>query len=298
MKNKAIILIHGIGYKPEKEAFQELWFSTILKNLSIENENLDLEQIRNCFEMFYWADYFPQENRNPSNNIAAETQESIEKVLQIRNNLKENYHAFPDTNMQESPYFMNEKIVFCQKIMNEIIEKNYKVITHYFNNKEVREKIQTSLMKLIKKYWEEGKEIMLITHSFGSIIAYEALWALNDFGKKVQYFVNIASPMAYEGIMANLNSAVYGMDDIRFYPKTIENWHSYVCYNDLLTFNVPMKKLFFDFMKEHNLLKDYRQYTNLYNPYVNKRNQANYHKSFGYLTQPKLAKWIIKFLQE
>ena len=51
-------------------------------------------------------------------------------------------------------------------------------------------------------------------------------------------------------------------------------------------------------MKKHNLLLDYREYINLFNPYLNKDLTPNHHKSFGYLAQPKLAKWINKFLQE
>ena len=36
MKNKVIILIHGIGNNPPKNIFQELWISAILKNLSMK----------------------------------------------------------------------------------------------------------------------------------------------------------------------------------------------------------------------------------------------------------------------
>ena len=63
---------------------------------------------------------------------------------------------------------------------------------------------------------------MLISHSFGSILAYETIWALNSSKNKIKYLITTGSPIAYEEILSKLNFAIYDKDNINFYPKIIE----------------------------------------------------------------------------
>ena len=62
------------------------------------------------------------------------------------------------------------------------------------------------------KAWQENKKVMLIGHSFGSVIAYDALWELGHLEgieDTLDTFVSMGSPMGLSYVRRDLKGARY-----------------------------------------------------------------------------------------
>ncbi|MFQ6116558.1 MAG: hypothetical protein ACE5NG_21075, partial [bacterium] len=167
-----------------------------------------------------------------------------------------------------------------------------------------------SLEKELKDAWKNNKQIALLSHSMGTFISYDVLWRfshrnVDDYpqyrDRKVSLFVTMGSPLGDKTVQDLLFANRYDRESIRFYPINIQRWHNYSCLGDIVSHDSTLGDDFHKKMQKLGLLpsgKDFaRDYVKLYNPFITVSGKRNPHKSYGYLVQPKLAKWLVKFLK-
>ncbi len=111
-----------------------------------------------------------------------------------------------------------------------------------------------------------------------------------------------------------------GHETTRHYPTNLLRWHNYSCLGDIVCHDSTLSDDFHKNMQELSIVPPgddvVRDYTGLYNPFKKvvtgepkvifrrgqrivrkpKNDEQNPHKEYGYLVQPKLAKWLIDFL--
>jgi len=299
---KIIIGIHGLGNKPPRKLLRKWWKLSIRDGL--KQIGKDRQFFR--FEMVYWADIM--HNNSPDPAI-----KDKESELYI-----DEPYVPPPTNIEIKPKILRKKVLdFLEKqldkiFLNDDLSVNYSFITdmiihHFFKeldcyfsmSKEdkqvscssVKDATDKRIKKILMKH--KGKEILLISHSMGTIIAYDVL---TQIGQEISIdtFVTMGSPLGLPAIMGKLAAERAELTGLKPEARTPENvlthWFNFSDLEDKIAFN-------------YNLGDDYKENTHkvraqdmiVYNDYSFDGNK-NPHKSYGYLRTPELAQVIDDFL--
>ena len=306
MKNKVIIFIHGLAEKPKEQDLHNLWKQVVLANL----EQIDIKVDENIFKFAYWADFIPT-HIPTSRSYHQDIKKSVSNLIRLRKKVGSDFHIgagdavkyfFADRGAQVLDIFTN-----ALTIKDDLIVRYLDEIKLYTKDQYIADTLRNSLEKKLSAAWDSGKEVMIISHSMGTIIAFDVLWRfshsqLPKYKKYRKNYVSnlttMGSPLGDNAVKDFLLNRKSNKSEATFYPTNIRAWHNYSAVGDVVCFDQSLADDYMDRMCKLQVLKDFREYTNLYNPFVYGSGKANAHKSFGYLAQPKLAKWIGKFLLE
>jgi len=167
----------------------------------------------------------------------------------------------------------------------------------YFENTEgIASRIREKLKDQIKSAWLENRKILLIGHSMGSIISYDALWELGrveGYLGKIDMFLTLGSPLGMRFVQHRLVDAAVG-NGIK-YPNNIRQWLNISAMGDLTALD-PYLAGDFENMVNRGLTESIRdEHRDIYNYFVSTQG-LNVHRSYGYLVNEKvgsaIAAWI------
>ena len=166
----------------------------------------------------------------------------------------------------------------------------------YFRNhagiaRQVRELLKTPLRRMIAN----GDRILLIAHSLGSVIAYDALWELwHEEGNRgrIELFVTLGSPLGMHYVQRRLVGFRNGSD--RRYPGNIDRWCNFACEGDLTALDPELKDDFSGMLVKGLTQSIEDVHHDMYGYF---RNDAglNVHRSYGYLVQPQVGAAIARW---
>lgn len=292
---KVIIGIHGLCNKVKKDKLEEWWKKSIEEGLNI---NLDKNNSKFKFKMVYWADllydspldenikdkknklyldepYLPREK-----DFSPEQSPVRKKVLDYLQQKLENILLNDDLSSNYS------------LLTNKIVEKKFRDLATYYSNKEKRELIRERLVSELKKHKKD--DILLITHSMGTIISYEVLTFLCP-EIKIDTLITIGSPLGFPLIKARIATEMNIKNKADMHLTTPDNiskyWFNLADINDKVAMGYKLSN---DYTANINNVSviDYQ----VHNDYK-ANGERNYHKSFGYLRTPELTNIVYKFIQ-
>lgn len=157
--------------------------------------------------------------------------------------------------------------------------------------REVREVLKVPL----RRWLTERVPVLVIGHSLGSVIAYDALWELTheeDFVQTVD-FISLGSPLGLKFVQARL----LGAD--RFgaarYPHLIGQWHNIAAIGDVISLDPELADNFHE-MQELGLVDGITDhFEGIFTHYRDDLEGLNPHRSYGYLihavTAARVAEW-------
>ena len=167
----------------------------------------------------------------------------------------------------------------------------------YFKNKnniacDVRETLKQELRPILKN----TNKVLLIGHSMGSVIAYDALWELSHIEHlpgKID-LLTIGSPLGMNYVQHRLIGNEY--TGIKKYPTNIRNWINISAEGDV----TALDRIFsddFGEMRELNIIESIKDHCEgIYNFFHNDKG-LNCHRSYGYLVNPAVGKVIADWWQ-
>ncbi len=169
----------------------------------------------------------------------------------------------------------------------------------YFENREgAAELVRRPLEGLFREFCALDVPIMIIGHSLGSVIAYDALWKLSHeepAGCRVDLFLTIGTPLGTRFVQKR----ILGHDaagKMRF-PTNIRRWHNITAVGDLTAFDPVVRDDFRDMMRL-GLIEDIRDNeAPVYNHFRTDEG-LNVHRSYGYLVNPAVGEVIASWWQE
>jgi len=302
---KIIIAIHGLGNKPEASLLRESWLQAIHEGLN----RAEKPRHKIPFEMVYWADVSYPAPLDP------DIEDSSDPLF-----LDEPYTESPAS----APTFKRGRIymgvlkfiedhldgLFLKKDLSEkfpdvsakMMERFFSELDTYYTDEcttldntdcSAKAAIQSRLIAMLEKY--AGHEILLISHSMGSIVAFDVLSdPICHF--KIHTFVTMGSPLGIPPIVARNFQEQKTVHPELKKPRAPEciwpHWYNVSDLRDTVAL-------------DHTLRDDYGANSKglravdllAINDYeVN--DQPNPHKSFGYLRSPEIARIIDVFLSE
>ncbi len=280
---KVLLCIHGRSNKPEPKTLLKWWKASIDEGLK---KNCDTNLSGVIIDMAYYSDI----KNGPPIPDSKNTQPYQPAT---RNALKEYDITIADKirdwtgDWLDSPLdWIEEKSSFFSKAARGILATYLEDMAAYYKDQAVRATIQNRLKEKFDEY--KDHEIILISHSMGTIVAYEVL---REFGRdsdwlnfNVSHFITIGSPLGLTPIKGQLLSE--NNKKLRT-PTAVKNrWVNFSDPQDIVAIDSHLRDDYADNslgVKVRDILvaNDYPK---------------NPHKSYGYLRTPEFSKYLVNLI--
>ena len=298
--SKIIIGIHGLGNKPPKTILADWWQRSILDGLKKCNNSI----INFDFDLVYWADILHPTPLDP---------DEVNKYSPTY--LKNRYQSEKTSNSYEWSGFRNKTREYLEKfygkiVVNEVLSLKYPSITDFFIHMNMRDLEtyysssyinQNGILKLtklaiierlidtIKKH--RNKKILLISHSMGSIIAYDALL---DYlpGLEIDTLISIGSPLGQKYVLNKILKQQKNNSENKLkVPACIRrNWYNLSDLDDQVALNHLLADIYIPGSKGVKIIDSLVQNN------FSDNGLRNPHSAYGYLRTPELAEIVNSFL--
>jgi hypothetical protein len=301
---KVIIGVHGLGNKPDKETLHEWWRLSLVEGLENNGYKAELP----LFEMVYWADVMH------SKPLDLNIQDEKDPLY-----INEKYTPFVKDFQRKENRFLKWIIRYLGKQLHKIFLRDdftlrYEfipdfIVRRYFSDLDVyyqdegsaqtppdelkKEIIKKRLADCLEKH--KDSEIMLISHSMGSIIAFDVLSFISPH-IPIHTFITMGSPLGLPLVVSKI-AAQYkpdpdGKREMLTPPGIYGNWFNYSDMLDKITLNYKLA-LKYKFNSHAIKPRDF----SIVNDYHSEKGNHNPHKSFGYLRAKELARMVNFFIR-
>ncbi|MBI9034235.1 MAG: hypothetical protein JEZ03_07170 [Bacteroidales bacterium] len=298
-----IIGIHGLGNKPPRVLLEYWWKQAMREGLETHQYKTTLPR----FELVYWADIIYDKPLNAREKNVDSPYYLDERYVPASKNFKEDNH---DTRKkivdflgdQVHRIFLNDDLSLNYSfIADSIVNKYFKELELYYTNSNInhngnpnktKDLIQSRLLQVLEKYKTDN--IMLVSHSMGTIIAFDVLsWKLSTFS--VHSFITMGSPlglpMVVSKIAAEQNQKLNGESHMVSPEGVSKFWYNFSDITDKVAFNYKLA----DDFSENSLGIKPADFLVVNNYEIN--DNKNPHKSFGYLRTREFSKILNDFIQ-
>lgn len=302
---KRIIFIHGRDFIPKKELLQENWYKTIAHALK-RDFGVELVEIFDSTkkEMAYYGDksniFLDRYGRtyNEEDDII-DREKCISKLYSYKKSefTKDVYKDIPFENslLQSIASFFSKpllKLGFGYKIV-ELIAPDMK---QYWNaDSQYGSEVREALTDLLSTAMDSGDDVLLVSHSLGTMISYDVLWKFSYYSeykhlrdKKLGTWITFGSPLGDEIVKKKLKGAkAHGA---RKYPINIDSWYNIAAKDDFVAHDKNIKN---DFKNMDTFKED----ISIYNLSI-RHKISDPHHAVGYLVTPQITKIIASWLQK
>jgi hypothetical protein len=302
--SRIIIGIHGLGNKAPRKVLQQWWKKAIQEGLAT------IGQPHFCFnfELVYWAQILYPEPLDPNERDPRSPRYLEHPYLPARsyknyepNKLKTKVLRLLEKQMDTILLNKDMSINFSA-ITDLIIRKYFNDLDIYFSRRAVttqtaerlaKEVIREQLIKILEKH--RGKEILLLAHSMGSIIAYDVL-TLKETEIKINTLVTIGSPLGLPIVISKIfyeQNGKYSRDVRVRTPETVQKqWYNFSDLDDKVALDPTLSDDY-----EANTHHVHAVDVIIQNDYEF-NGERNPHNIYGYLRAPELAEVLHAFLSE
>jgi hypothetical protein len=178
-------------------------------------------------------------------------------------------------------------------IPDQRIKTSVRETEHYFaNGDNIACRIREILKLSLRKHVEAGDRLLLVGHSMGSIIAYDALWELHHvegIEHCVDCLLTIGSPLGMRYVQKRLNGSKEP-HPCR-YPGNIRSWVNISARGDLVALDPSLGNDFGEMVARRYIGSIDDRSDCIFNYYRDDRG-LNVHKSYGYLVNPVVGQVI------
>lgn len=284
-EKKTLFLIHGRDFKPEKSDLEKLWIDALKFGIVRDHGTEGSKRFSQVdVRLIYYGDL--------SNDFLAKKNKKQVDDLNDRHNTlcKLKKHARIDFSEEKymkmrSPFHGVIRwlvgVAAAVPVLRDIgMWGKMPEMSHYWWNskkqfgKEVRKRLSIPLHGAL----EAGKDVMVIGHSLGSIVAYDVLSMLSCSGPassgKVSRLVTLGSPLGVSYVQHRLRNW-------KKFPNNVSAWVNITAKDDFVALDEEVKN---DFRGMSPKIKDCA----IFNLAVRK-GKTHQHHSIGYLIHPVVA---------
>ncbi|MCW8900742.1 MAG: GPI inositol-deacylase [Gammaproteobacteria bacterium] len=292
MNHRHIIFVPGKNPKPAVEQHVDILWRVLVEGVKRAAPDVvnDLSQYKNKFEVTAWNYLYYHETKDINRDLPW-----IDAL--------QNQHAPTEKDIEEANsthykllrilYGIVDYVPFLLRIIPGVLKSTAEEVRRYFKNDEdiacdIRKVLKDQLRPLLKK----NEKVLLIGHSLGSVIAYDALWELSHDEKiltKVDLFLTLGSPLGMNYVQKRLKGHEYTAE--KKYPANIQRWVNIAGEGDITALDRCFADDFSE-MKDLHLIDDIEDHCKgIYNFFRNEEG-LNTHRSYGYLVNPAVGKVI------
>lgn len=191
-------------------------------------------------------------------------------------------------------YDIADRFPFLIDLLTDEAAKSTIRETHrYFSNQaSAAERIHEKVFAEVEPALDAATPTLLIGHSLGSVIAYDALWKLSHergCRKRIDTLFTIGSPLGMRFVQERLLG--HNREGVQRYPSCLREWINVAAVGDLTALDAKVSKDFSE-MIELGLIDSIRDHLGrIYNFYRDEEG-LNPHRSYGYLVNPATGQLI------
>lgn len=297
---KIIIGIHGLGNKPRRDLLEKWWRLSIYEGLRNNKKYF----FKPKFEIIYWADILHDKPEDESITDKNDPLYLGEKYTPASANYSPKDHSarkkvLDFLEKQFDKLFLNKDLTINFSFISDlIIHEYFRDLEIYYNgasgltdkNIPAREAIRRRTADILKKH--AGDEIFFVTHSMGTIVAYDVLTLLIP-EIKIDTLVTAGSPLGIPVVMGKIAAEQKLSKSKLTTPANItRKWLNYSDLEDKVAFNYNLNDDYgpnekgiavSDFLVENNYI-------------IN--GKRNPHKIYGYLRTPEFSEALYGFIMQ
>ena len=315
-EKKRILFVHGRDRKPPAEDLHRLWLRALKVGLEDVPDGLrraHLSSLNACCSSSYWATVVPF--ALPDSPVTVmEIEGCLNELIRERKELgPDRFHVgkagIAGGALKSMLLTIGDALSQSLTIKDNVTKGLLADVRLYTEDQYIADRMRRSLEEGLRAAWANDEEVCLLTHSMGTGIAYDVMWRFSyrdepeyhDYrGYRVKLFVTMGSPLG-DPMYQSFLFAHHHKGEDRYFPTNIDHWCNFSTLGDIVCHDSTLGNDFHKEMRSRGLLKDApsgnSDYVRLYNPYKDGKGKHNPHKSYGYLVQPKLAKWVLGFLR-
>jgi O6-methylguanine-DNA--protein-cysteine methyltransferase len=162
-------------------------------------------------------------------------------------------------------------------------------VRRYFDNRHAEaDTIRTMLISELRTAWQRNQQVIVLAHSFGSVIAYDALWELTHNAEEcgnVDWFITMGSPLTMKFMRRRIRGAE--LEGAMRYPANIRRWYNFAALGEVTAFDTRLADCFAR-MLDLGLVETIEDDLTILNEY-REPDGLNVHKCYGYLANPTIA---------
>ena len=305
---KTIIMVHGRGWKPARQALESLWVESLRTGLQRDAESqstsvaLDMAKI----QMVYYGDLTNaiRAGRGKAYDEALDLADltnaldSLKALHTAKKFRRARYEALPGrSSLEEFLADIGAPILSTLRLTDKVIGRRMPEVVAYWDDRDgFSSQICARLLNEIRKAKDEDSDILVISHCLGTIAAYDAFWELSrgqdgDPSAKIDTWITMGSPLGDEFVKRQLAGASEAGE--RRYPCNILNWYNVAAEDDFTCHDETVANDFSQMLDYHlvSRIRDFRIY-NLALRY----GRSNPHNALGYLVHPRVSSLVGEWL--
>jgi len=291
-----IIYVPGLLPKPEADTHRDALLRCLLAGVQRIDEHVakDIASCAQCFDIVAWTYDFYGRHRDFGLDAAAV--DAVVARAEATQRDRDDASSWP-RRLGRWLYSLGDRLPFLiPHIATERMELHLRDLRRYVKNRKgIAEHTRRMLKTPLLVAYESRRPILLIAHSMGSVIAYEALWQLSredNAALQVDLFLTMGSPLGQRYIQKRIKGSKE--TGARRYPDNLRSWINLSSVGDLTAID-PNLRDDFGVMTEFGLV-DAIDDREIYN-WFRWNGELNTHSEYGYLANGETARIIVEWWQ-
>ena len=291
MHKKNIVFIPGKNPKPPAKQHRDMLWRSLVEGVNRAEPGFaaEFEKQKKSFKLIAWNQLYYETEKDGSRDLPwidalinrhGPSDEDIREAHSWHRKLNRTLYAVAD----HHPFIIRFLPGHASATVNEL--------RRYFENSHnIAYHIREQLKKVIRPMLDNKESVLVIGHSMGSIIAYDAFWELShiEHRKDKLDFLSIGSPLGMNFVQHRLLG--YNEQGKRKYPSIIGRWINIAAVGDITALDRHFSDDFQP-MLDLGIIDSIEDHTDgIYNFFHNEQG-LNCHRSYGYLVNPATGKTI------
>ena len=297
IRDPLILYIPGLLPKPEPVAHREQLLRCLLEGVRRLDADVaaDIELHERSFDIVSWTYDFYGEHRDIALDLA-----DIERLLlQPRAAERDIADAVSwKRRIAVAIYKTGDLFPFLiPKLANEKLEVHLRDLWRYTrNNNDIAQTVRRLLKVPIEAASAARRPILLIAHSMGSVISFDALWQMSRCENRdvsVDLWLTMGSPLGQKYIQSRL----LGREEsgARRFPGNVRRWANVSAFGDMTSLERRFSNDFSD-MLSLGLVEEIADYE-VFN-FFHSEGALNVHAEYGYLVNEATARLVRDWWRE
>lgn len=310
---KHIILVHGRHYKPDRANLKRNWVAALEHGIERDYDKRALNKFKKAKKSMAYYGHLSNQFLGKHTGKRWTKKRDVADVVDRKKALaalkqygtgeftKSNYRKIInlDNVVKEAVANVFAGPLSLFGIGDEIVAMVAPDMEHYWNpDAAFGSDVRWQLTRELEKALKADDDILLVSHSLGTVVSYDVLWKFSHYGeyqglrgKSINTLVTLGSPLGDENVKKQLKgSAATGY---RRYPNNIGRWINIAAEDDFISHDPTLAS---DFKKMVSLgLTSSISDKHIYNMAF-RDGHSNPHHGTGYLLHPEMSRVVKSWL--